>query len=128
MLILIGLTLLLIAGIVKVHMYNKKNNSYYDDDVVGMIFSICAGIALVIALIMLLMIQMGTQSEIQAFYSVQQTMETARQDSTISTLELATIQRDAIEKNAWLAQKQYWNTTVFDIWIPDKIMELNPIK
>jgi hypothetical protein len=71
---------------------------------------------------------MGTQAEIQAFYSVQHTMETARNDSTINKFELATIQRDAIEKNAWLAKTQYWNVTVFDIWIPDKVMDLQPIR
>ena len=34
----------------------------------------------------------------------------------------------AVESNRWLRKQQYWNETIFDIAIPDKIMQLEVIK
>lgn len=68
-------------------------------------------------------------SAILDFESTKRSVETARTNkASISNLELAALQHKIIEQNAGLAVVQYWNDTMFDIWIPDSVDELDPIK
>ena len=43
-------------------------------------------------------------------------------------LENATILKEIMLVNRRLAKKKYANTTIYDIWIPDAIMEVEPVK
>jgi wobble nucleotide-excising tRNase len=43
-------------------------------------------------------------------------------------MEIAAVQLNIAEYNRWLKNEQYWNTTIVGIFIPDKVMELKPIK
>lgn len=65
-------------------------------------------------------------SEIQQFNSVRITLEVARKKGM--DLENAAIQQKIIDSNKWLAKNQYWNGTLFDIWIPDEVDKLKPIE
>jgi len=69
---------------------------------------------------------MEYKSNINKFISVQSTLDTARLNG--DTINDATLQLSIVDSNKWLASAQYYNNTVFDIWIPDEVMELKPIK
>ena len=64
-------------------------------------------------------------SEIQEFKSVKASITEARSKLDI---ESAAIYVKIIDANKWLTKKQYWNSTVFDLWIPDEVDELKLIK
>lgn len=68
------------------------------------------------------------ESEIRQFYITGITYEKARKNHNISVFENAAIQIDIAKQNRWLISNQYWNQTIFDIWIPDKIMNLKPLE
>ena len=58
--------------------------------------------------------------------ALQKTMDNARVNGT--DFENATILKDVMLVNRTLARKKYANTTVYGIWIPDAIMEVEPVK
>lgn len=64
--------------------------------------------------------------EIQKFESVRTTIEMARANG--AEIETAALQVKIAEMNAWLASQQFYNGTVFDIYIPDAVMDLKPIE
>ncbi|KKN62413.1 hypothetical protein LCGC14_0512100 [marine sediment metagenome] len=68
----------------------------------------------------------GCKSEILAFEETRLTYERARTNN--ENIEIAAIQLDIAEQNRWLRTQQYWNETIFDIAIPDEIMQLEVIK
>ena len=45
-----------------------------------------------------------------------------------SEIEAAAWRMKVAESNAWLASTRYYNRTVFDIWIPDAVEDLEPIE
>jgi hypothetical protein len=71
--------------------------------------------------------QSSIRSEIAEFLATKNSVESARLDKDLA-YESIMITKEIIEANKWLAKRQYWNETLFDIWIPDKVMELKPIK
>lgn len=87
---------------------------------------VTVSVLLVIALGTLPLSYYGTFAEIEQFNSVQITLNTARENG--SDLEDAAMQIEVMKSNSWLANKKYWNTTIFDLWIPDAINKLEPIK
>ena len=63
------------------------------------------------------------------FDTIKETFETARTSTDISALELATIQRDVVERNVWLAKSKYWAKHPLTKWFWDKrVFEIEPIK
>lgn len=63
------------------------------------------------------------------FKSIKQTIETAREDDSISEIELAALQRDVIEVNKRLASFRYWNQNKFTSWfVYGGVKNLEPIK
>ena len=65
--------------------------------------------------------------EIVEFKSIQTTLETARQGN-YSPYEIAAIQQKVVDSNKWLANIQYWNSTILEWYIPDEVDGLKPIK
>ncbi len=59
-------------------------------------------------------------------------METIKDSRSISDVshgvERAAIVTQVAEKNAWVKDMQYWNNSLFDIWIPDTVDALRPLK
>lgn len=119
MLLLIILGVLLIGGIVLA-------NVSYDFDMVGGITAIIAGVLLLIALIMLPLSYYGIEGEIQEYKSVVKSLEDARERN--NDFENAALQQKIIDTNRWLASHQYWNNTIFDIYIPDEVAQLKPVR
>ena len=66
-------------------------------------------------------------ANIQRFKETQKTYERIRAKDAKS-LESAAIQVDIAAQNRWLTGLKYWNATIFDIFIPDEIEKLEPIK
>ena len=118
MIIIISLVVLLFLGI---YLGNKL-----EDFEVGFGLMFISGLLLFISVIVFPIERYTTFSDIQEFNSVNSTIKTARLNGR--ALEAAAIQHKIVESNQWLARKQYWNDSIFDIWIPDEVMSLEPIK
>lgn len=118
MIILIGLTLIVIAGIALAQSYTWE--------ALGMAMTIAGGILLFVALVTLPLSHFGIEAKIAEFEMTRKTIEVAREYG--DELEKAAIQHKIIESNQWLAKKIYWNDTLFDIWIPDEVTQLKQLK
>lgn len=66
-------------------------------------------------------------AEIQRYYALKESYESSRSEK-ISEFERATIAQKIAEYNADIASVKYWNGTIFDIFIPDELAELDPLK
>jgi len=119
-LIFILLVSLMIAGIMIIR------NSY-EYDFVGMLLTIFSGLMLFIAVIGVPINYYGTVSEINQYHAIKTTIEQARTQD-ISDIERAALTTKIAEANQWLANARYWNNTIFDIYWPDEIMDLEPLK
>ena len=64
-------------------------------------------------------------SDTNRFVSVQSSIESAHANGEV--LSAAAIQNSIIEQNAWLADAQYWNSTVFEVYVTDRVDGLTPI-
>lgn len=122
MLILGVLVAMLAAGIW------LSNTGYCDwRELAGIIFTATGGIPLFIALLAFPVEYLGTRGQIVEFHSLRATLEAARIRDPKS-IENAAFQVKIADANQWLASKQYWNRTHFDIWIPDAVDTLQPIR
>jgi hypothetical protein len=94
-------------------------------DEIGFICQIFGITALVIALISIPIHRIGVNGDIEKYKDVVQSVEEARKNESIENAALQTV---IIETNKWLAGAKYWNTHHFDIYYPDKVMDLERIK
>jgi hypothetical protein len=102
----------------------KKNNW----DCWG-VFPATVGMLLFFAALILAVNRAETYSESLAFRATAETMESERANTDISVIELASIQRDAIDKNGWLASSKYWAKNPWTNWFVHPIvLQLKPIK
>lgn len=121
MTILITATILLILGL----WINSKGDWGWVE-AVGMILAFISGMALIIGLIGLPISRMDSFAKIAEYESVKLTLEQARKDD--NQMENVALQHKIIDNNKWLASQLYYNRTLIDIWIPDEILKLKPIK
>jgi len=117
MLILMVLFLILIVGII---CWAKGIGEF-----IPAVLVMVSGIGLFASLICLPISYYGIKAEICEFRATQETI-LANQSKQI--LERAAISQKIIEQNQWLAKNKYWNGTLFDIWIPDEITEMKPLR
>ena len=67
--------------------------------------------------------------DIEQFIVTQETLEAARNDTQIDSLELATLQKEVIEMNKWLKEIQFKKRSIIYNWtIPKSVLELKPIR
>ena len=121
MIIIISLILLFIFGIV-LGCKSRDENAV----IIGIILAVFSGIFLIVALVSLMTNTIEIKSDIHKFLITDTTIEVARKAGT--DIENAAIQHKIIESNQWLAKQQYYNSTVFGLWIPDEIDNLEPIR
>ena len=121
MTILISLTLLIVLGIFLLRKYNEWNAG-----VAGLLLITFSGMILIIALISLITNPMEVKSDINKFLVTGVTIEIARKAGV--DVENAAIQHKIIESNQWLVKEQYYNSTIFGLWIPDEVDNLKPIR
>jgi len=101
----------------------------YDYEIFGGVLAVVGGAALLASLIALPTNILTIRSEIEQFKITKATYENARNNfDSLSFVENAAIQVDIAHLNRWLVDTQYFNETVFDIFIPDEIMDLKPLK
>ncbi len=117
MIIIIVLVLVLIIGIV---WFNIDDLSF---GAIGFLFGGIAG--LVLCIVFLVVMPLEIKKEISQFNAIKHTLEIARENETI---ENTAIQLKIIKANEWLAGVQYYNSTMFKLWIPDIVNELEPLK
>ena len=120
--------LLLLAGgiIAGVAIFRANVNSSGDWDFLGGLLAVLSAVAFVIALLTVLANRMEVHSGIARFHSVRATAEAAEQSD--DPLEGAAWRLKVAESNEWLASQQYLNGTLIDLWVPDSVMELEPIR
>ena len=122
MTILIVLTLLLVAGILVVNFGGYSEIAEFG----GGALVVAAGVVLLALLVLLPFKHMEVESKIQEVYAVQDTAKNFRNSG--ETWESASFQREVAEVNKWIASAQYYNDSVFDIWIPDEVEDLEPVE
>lgn len=70
----------------------------------------------------------NTRSDIQRFEAVRLTI-TQQRDNKLTELERATITKEIIDNNAWLAKEQFWAKNSWLNWYYDKqIINIKPIE
>lgn len=116
------LTILLVMVIGGVYLMSKTRF-----DGIGFVLTIISGAILTLALILLPASYYSTKSDIQEYYSIKQTINEARQNN-ISEVERAALTQKIVEVNQWLTSTKYWNNSIFDIYYPDEIEDLKPLK
>ena len=74
------------------------------------------GCAVVIVILAIIINPIVVKADILEFCSVQKTLDDARNNASISPLELAAIQQQAVEMNKWLTQAQFWANHSLTNW------------
>ncbi len=96
----------------------------------GAITSIIGATCLLMALILLPVNYYCEKTNIEKYKATAATYQSARAmagDKDTGIIELAAVQVDIASQNRWLIGQQYWNDSVFDIWIPDEVTTLKPM-
>jgi hypothetical protein len=93
---------------------------------VGFIATVFGGVLLFVAFITIPIRHMDVNQKIAEYKALSLTIETARVRG--DNFENAALQHKIADINMQLASLQYYNGTVVDIWIPDAIDKLQPIK
>lgn len=122
MIIILSLSLVLVIGIVLLRIENPK----WETDLVGSMCITITSVVLIIVVIGLPISHMYTNAAIAKFKATETTVITARNNGV--AVENTAIQHKIIESNQWLASKKYLNSTIFGLWISDKVEALNPIE
>lgn len=123
MIFLITLTLLTIGSLLGLR---KSNMSDWKE--IFFFFSTgIFGISLFTSLIILVINHAEAGAQLAHYHELVTTIEESRNNNT-SEIERAAIMTEIIETNTYIAEQGYWNNTIFDIFIPDEIAELKPIK
>lgn len=99
---------------------------YYTDNDLWMFPSFILGVVILVFLICLPFSYYGTKGNIAEFNSVKETLKIARDRG--ESIENAALQMKVIDSNKWLASTKYWNSTLFDSFIPDEVERLEPIR
>jgi len=100
--------------------------AYSGAEFAGQIGGICCGIMLLAGVICIPVGYMEVMGEIAEFRSVQSTLGASRASGSES--ERYAVLMKVADSNKWLASQKYYNSTIFDIWIPDEIEALEPIQ
>ncbi len=99
-----------------------------DDGFYGFL-SVIKGLLLIVAIITIPCERIDINTDIRRYEALKETVEESRSiDSVAHGIERASIMTMVAEKNGWLRNVQYWNKTVFDLWIPDTVDTLQPLK
>jgi hypothetical protein len=99
---------------------------YYTDNDWWMFLSVILGVVILVASICLPCSYYATHGHIAEFNSVKDTLRVARDRG--ESIENFALQMRVIDSNKWLASTKYWNSTLFDSFIPDEIERLEPIR
>lgn len=93
---------------------------------IGVVFNSVACFLLLIEILCIPINRYKTESKMQERYAIQETVVRARQNKT--HIENATMINEIIKTNRWITSAKYYNTTLFDIWWPDEIDNIELIQ
>jgi small basic protein len=97
--------------------------------VFGTIVGIFLMVVLGVGLIMGLIAQLEIPASIAEFISVKTTVETARANPAITSVELAALQQKIVDENRWLARVKYFKgLPVVGFFIKNRVKDLEPIQ
>lgn len=116
MIILTVLAIMLVIGILL---------TYTDYDDFGLFVMITAVVLHTLFVVIFLTNYHSTKANILRFKATELTIKYAVEKG--NRIENAALLQKSVEQNQWLAGVQYWNETLFDICIPDEVMDLTPI-
>jgi hypothetical protein len=94
-----------------------------DWEVHGMIANLVGGVGLAFCVTTIPLERMGWKS---TFLEIEAIRETRGTDT--AGIEDAAWRMKAAEVNAKLASGRYYNSTMFDLWIPDQVDDVEPLK
>jgi len=87
------------------------------------------GILLAAVLLSLGLCRLTVNGEVREFLALKDTVDAARQNESLSELELAALQQKIIEANKWLASTQYYRRLFWtNVFYPPTVLELEPIR
>jgi hypothetical protein len=118
MIILTVFAVLMVAGLLYL-----ASNRYGAWDTLAFCAATIGGIGVAVCAMTIPLDRMGWQS---TFIEIEAIRETRGTDS--ASIEDAAWRMKAAEVNAKLASGRYYNSTLFDIWIPDQVNDVDPIK
>lgn len=121
MIIFIGLTLLIVIGLFL--LYNDRE---WGTGAAGVFLMVFPSIFLIICLVSLITYPIEVKSNINKFLATEATTEAARENGV--DVENAAIQHKIIESNQWLVKEQYYNSTMFGLWIPNEVDNLKQMR
>jgi hypothetical protein len=116
------LSILIILSIISIYWYKQDEWNGF-----ALASSFVFSFATIIALIILPISYYDGKAGIKRYYALKQTIEDSRKNG-ISDVERAALTKKIAEYNADLASVKYWNDTIFDIYIPDELAELDYLK
>ena len=103
------------------------SNSYNDFiEVSGICLSMSCALILFVTLITLPALRFATRREIKGFEAVRVTIENAKADGI--NYDDAVLQTKVLECNRRIAELKYWRTTIFWIYFPEEVEDLEFIK
>lgn len=118
MLILLGLLAITVLG------YFLSENGY---DFIGSLALIFGGASLFIAIVVLGAVHLETKGQVAHYNEVLVSIENM-QDANVSESEVIVLSQKIIEVNTFIAEAKAYNEGLLDIFIPDKVAELEPIR
>ncbi|MBT7930169.1 hypothetical protein HN682_09690 [Candidatus Peregrinibacteria bacterium] len=124
MIILIGTILAVVLGVILIVACWDDCNYGMG---VGLGITIVSGFVLVILVIAFPMERMEAKRLMRNVATTQETIDEARKDS-FGNVERMALTRDMISLNKEIVNAKYWNTTVWDIWIPDYVEQIEMLK
>ena len=117
------LALIVLIILVVLAFNDKIGYDSYDSEAWFVMFSIILAVTILAGITC----YMGDMSNLQSFKATKETVYQLRNKNNID-FEKATLSRDIIEANNWLARKQYWESKFwFGATIPNEVMELEKI-
>ena len=123
MIILISLVVMIVIG---AFFLNRSTSCADWQDMTGTIMLAIGVILLIVALIAIPLRRISVMAGIERYKALQETLDNAREYG--NEYEKATVVNSIIGMNKDIREKQYWNKTIFDIFIPDEIDKLELIK
>lgn len=101
---------------------------HWDDEIGGWIAFVIIGIWFLINTICLFTSPASTRSDISEFEAARVTIQQQR-DNKLSEYERATLTKEIVDKNQWLAKNQFWAKNIWLNWYYDKkILDIKPIE
>jgi hypothetical protein len=94
----------------------------YEWEAIGILLCLSGGLGLALCVLTIPLNRMAWQSSFVEVEAIRQSRETATE------IEATAWRMKAAEVNAHLASGRYYNGTLFDLWIPDQINQVEPIQ